>query len=249
MPGHSEIRLHQIYPNPDVPDIETDIDIIAVHGLDTRSPETWEFKNVKENKVLCNWLLDKEMLPKEVGKARIFTIDWPAEMFEGRLMTPRSPLEVAGLLVAGIKQRLKPGEFDRDRPVYFIASCLGGIMLIKALLIDEGKQILQYTRGFTFLATPFSGTALVERDRIARRALSLQASKKRRNVTQLYNAFLGKLNEGRGELENQFLRLQAQYKFHIVTFYEKECTSLSGKVGPKFLSKVFPVNVIVRLFY
>ena len=234
MPGHSEIRLHQIYPNPDVPDIETDIDIIAVHGLDTRSPETWEFKNVKENKVLCNWLLDKEMLPKEVGKARIFTIDWPAEMFEGRLMTPRSPLEVAGLLVAGIKQRLKPGEFDRDRPVYFIASCLGGIMLIKALLIDEGKQILQYTRGFTFLATPFSGTALVERDRIARRALSLQASKKRRNVTQLYNAFLGKLNEGRGSLRISFYASRHNTNFTSSLFTKRNAPACPEKSAQNF---------------
>ncbi|KAJ5708376.1 hypothetical protein N7488_008177 [Penicillium malachiteum] len=245
MTGRSEIRLHRVYPTSENPDIETDIDIIAIHGLDTKSPETWQFKNVKENIVLCNWLKDKEMLPSKVGTARIFTIDWPAEMFERRHMEPKGPIELARLLISGVEQRLKPGERNQDRPIYFIASCLGGLMLIKALVIDEGMQTLQCTRGITFLATPFSGTALSERESLARPSLSFMASKKRKNVNPLYTEFLGKLNGLRLELVDQFLRHRNKYKFHVITFYEGTYTSLSAKALAKPLSKIYPMNKIL----
>src|SRR5947209_3040401 len=33
------VRLHQVHPSPN--GSKTDIDIIAIHGLDTKSPDTW----------------------------------------------------------------------------------------------------------------------------------------------------------------------------------------------------------------
>jgi hypothetical protein len=54
--------------------------IIAIHGLDTHSPRTWEAyeepKNTKSRRV--HWLKDEDMLPKSIPNARIYTYDWNA---------------------------------------------------------------------------------------------------------------------------------------------------------------------------
>src|SRR4051794_32309089 len=58
---------------------EADIDIIAIHGLDTKSPDTWIWKKSPDDLVEegVNWLKDPHMLPARFPKARIFTCDWP----------------------------------------------------------------------------------------------------------------------------------------------------------------------------
>ncbi|RYO74782.1 hypothetical protein DL766_009322 [Monosporascus sp. MC13-8B] len=55
--------------------------IIAIHGLGTESPRTWEFKR-KDGSGVVNWLSDSTMLPAVVPEARIFTYDWDANYFE-----------------------------------------------------------------------------------------------------------------------------------------------------------------------
>jgi len=128
------VSLRQVYPSPENK-ISTDVDIIAIHGLDTRSPDTWlwEPKGAR-----VNWLEDPRMLPKRFPTARIFTCDWPADLFEQPGFVQKMIDEFARLLLAGIKGRHlatndQPG---RERPIVFVASCLGGIILAKALVIN-----------------------------------------------------------------------------------------------------------------
>ncbi|KAK4169606.1 hypothetical protein QBC43DRAFT_190662, partial [Cladorrhinum sp. PSN259] len=49
--------------------------IIAIHGLGTESPRTWEFKK-KQGDVAVNWLSGRDMLPAALPTARIFTYYW-----------------------------------------------------------------------------------------------------------------------------------------------------------------------------
>ncbi|CAI4217700.1 unnamed protein product [Parascedosporium putredinis] len=61
-----------------------DVDIIAIPGLDTKSPDTWIWKpqppgrSADASRSEVNWLKDPRMLPALVGSARIFTCDWPS---------------------------------------------------------------------------------------------------------------------------------------------------------------------------
>ncbi|KAL7971773.1 hypothetical protein HDV63DRAFT_304096 [Trichoderma sp. SZMC 28014] len=154
------VSLTQIHPSSDA-DAETDIDIIAIHGLDTKSPDTWisKSKNCVEG---VNWLECPRMLPERIGPARIFTCDWPAELFEQPNLILKTAEEFARLLLAGIKRRPLPTKTSyakgKDRPIVFVASCLGGIILIKALVMathsSEYAFVRQSTRGIVFLATP-----------------------------------------------------------------------------------------------
>jgi hypothetical protein len=75
------VQLHQVSPLGNSDDQQDGgVDIIAIHGLDTRSPNTWTFK--EEGKRDVNWLANKHMLPTEASNVRIFTCDWPAELFQ-----------------------------------------------------------------------------------------------------------------------------------------------------------------------
>ncbi|SPO06598.1 uncharacterized protein DNG_09288 [Cephalotrichum gorgonifer] len=83
---------------------KTDIDIIAIHGLNARSPGTWTWEDPSDPDKRVNWLKDPKMLPSIVGSARIFTCDWPADMFQKSI--PVTLEESAKFLLSSIKQHL-----------------------------------------------------------------------------------------------------------------------------------------------
>jgi len=102
------------------------------------------------------------MLPSQVERVRIFTCDWPADLLPQSDLVQKTVEEYALLLLDGIQRRpLATNDRARreERPILFVASCLGGIILAKAL-VDAGEEHLSLrraTRGIVFLATPFRG--------------------------------------------------------------------------------------------
>ncbi|KAK4233364.1 hypothetical protein C8A03DRAFT_38931 [Achaetomium macrosporum] len=159
-PTRRGVRLCQV--NPDKNEADTDIDIIAIHGFDTKSQDTWTWR-VSNPRNSVKWLADPRMLPSEVGAARIFTCDWPAEVLQPSDLIQKTIEEYALLLLDGIQREvLVENAAGREgRPVLFIASCLGGIILAKALVDTGGEyqSLRKATRGIVFLATPFRGTS------------------------------------------------------------------------------------------
>ncbi|KXH59646.1 peptidase C14, partial [Colletotrichum salicis] len=230
------VQLRQVNPHADENgETEGGIDIIAVHGLDTRSPDTWEFKMEDGHNV--NWLQDKDMLPAEVSNTRIFTCDWPAELFETLDAEEDTIQELALRLLAGIQARPSTTKNQRsykDRPILFVASCLGGIILAKALVMakNEYLPIRNATRGILFLATPFRGTSFEDVARWAEPGLRTCASIRGRRVasllgwaksstfdlTRLVNVFTQLCNNKNGE------------GYKVLTFYETGYTNLPAKV-------------------
>ncbi|KAK0728575.1 hypothetical protein B0T26DRAFT_869597 [Lasiosphaeria miniovina] len=151
--------LRQIAPVGDAPD-DTTIDIIAIHGLGTESPRTWEFKTKGGGRVV-KWLSDRDMLPAALPKARIFTYDWNANYFANASV--QTLLGHADALLGLIAE----GRGSQTRPIIFVASCFGGLILAEAMnrAAQEGsvyRQILLSTVGAVFLATPFRGSDAAE---------------------------------------------------------------------------------------
>ncbi|KAF3021614.1 hypothetical protein E8E14_013909 [Neopestalotiopsis sp. 37M] len=179
------VSLEQVYP-PKGKATETDIDIIAVHGFDTRSPDTWIWKSETEN---VNWLADETMLPGRVGSARIFTCDWPSELFDDVAYSQKTPEDHALLLLAGIEaQLMNPAhQKDRERQIFFIASCLGGIILINALTMEAPNHtyVKRNVRGIIFLATPFRGTSFRDVASLAQPLFRLRASSGNKKISKL----------------------------------------------------------------
>jgi hypothetical protein len=105
------------------------------------------------------------MLPSEVGAARIFTYDWPADLLLPSDLVQKTIEEYTLLLLDSIHRAVFTANLLRreGRPIFFIASCLGGLVLAKALVHadrqDEYRRLRTATRSIIFLATPFRGTS------------------------------------------------------------------------------------------
>lgn len=94
--------------------------IVAIHGLATESPRTWESKS---RGGVVNWLSDQDMLPAAVPEASIYTYDWNANSFSDAPV--QTLLGHADTFLALMTEHRGGG----GRPVIFIASCFGGLVL------------------------------------------------------------------------------------------------------------------------
>jgi hypothetical protein len=225
-------------------DAEADVDIIAIHGLDTTSPDTWIWKAQEcttANPSEVNWLTDPGMLPAVVGRARILTCDWPASLFLGKDSIQRTTKELARGLLLAMQSRRKNG----DRSIVFIASCLGGIILVQALVL-AAKQGSEYvslwsaTRGIVFLATPFQGTAFQDIATMSVFFLKGYANLAGTQVTQLLDT-VADSTPFLQELVRDFTRiwLHRNQSCHLAMFYEKKKTNLLRKGLPSRLADRF----------
>lgn len=227
------VRLVEVYPKDMT---ETDIDIIAIHGLDTKSPNTWSWVDRRNTKKSINWLQDPSMLPARVKGARIFTCDWPADLWQPSNRIQKTLDELALLLLDGIQRRPPAtGRYGReDRPILFIASCVGGLVLMKALVsAGEGpSSIRKTTRGILFLATPFRGTSLHDVATWAERRLKAQALIQGREVNKLLDIIKGSTSTEALVSEFTDLARHKEPPWLLFNFYELGNTSLPRKVFP-----------------
>lgn len=235
---------------------EPGVDIIAIHGLDTKSPDTWIWKDPEDptdQSRWVNWL--KDLLPERVGNARIFTYEWLSDLFERQDLRQKSIEEFAQRLLEAIKSRPAP-----QRPILFIASCVGGIVLMQALVIagaSGDEQVSRYrvvteqTRGIIFLATPFRGTAFEDIATWAEPALATLAHRRGKTVSKLLDNLKGPTMPLQ-RLVNKFslLCLDPHHRYHLFTFYETGKTDilrerlrwlrvLRGKLKPVSLAEIF----------
>ncbi|KAH7111296.1 hypothetical protein B0J11DRAFT_194475 [Dendryphion nanum] len=233
-------HLRQVYPTKDDPEEDgagPDIDIIAIHGLDTNSEKTWTWKNEKKD-IQVNWLSHSDMLPKYVGKARIFTYDWPGDLLQPSDLVQKTQDEFAVLLFQEIRSRLQitsDPATSEDRPILFIASCLGGIVLMKAL-VGAGstyQSVRRATRGIIFLATPFRGTSFQDVAALAEPGLNAWAWIRGREVIKLLT-IVKEPTLDLVKLVQDFTSLcqDKDYPCQVSTFYEKGKTSLPSNLFP-----------------
>ncbi|QLI73503.1 uncharacterized protein G6M90_00g094850 [Metarhizium brunneum] len=227
MASRKDARLTQIHPSPDS-NIETDIDIIAIHGLDTKAPETWTWRDRCHPKNNVNWLEQEDMLPHNVGNARIFVCNWEAEMFQKS--TPTNLEESAQSFLRIMRHHLEQRERGAAaNPVLFIASCFGGIILIKALEIDDTcreKTLIKATRGIVFLATPFKGTSFKDVPDAALKAVALFRDQALTNLIDYVN----EPKSNAKELLKRFIDIKSRECYEVCAFWEAEGISLFSKI-------------------
>lgn len=229
----SQQRLVQV--NPDKTETDTDIDIIAIHGLDTKSPDTWEWVDRKDPGTRVNWLRDVHMLPSKVEGVRIFTCDWPSDLLQPSDLVQKTEEELARLLFEDIRRRVPATSDQVDRPILFIASCLGGIILMKAL-VGAGEtyhSVRRATRGIVFLATPFRGTSFRKVEAWAKRGLGVWALIRGQQVSNQLDNVTESTFKVEG-LVRKFTQLcqNKEYPCQVFNFYEMGKTSLPSKVFP-----------------
>ncbi|KAM0539542.1 hypothetical protein ACHAO7_012078, partial [Fusarium culmorum] len=245
------VGLTQVYPEPDSKYNNQELrnDIVALHGLDATSPETWIAWVVDgdANSGDVNWLKDKHMLPKFMPDSRILTYQWNAN-YDAFASSDRFSGHAKTLL-----QDLHADRSDEGRshcPIIFIASCFGGLLLAQALVIashptEPGHRrdslILRHTIGAAFLGTPFRGSWATGSEMAQVRYKTAQAS-----GTQCSQSLIELLKQSTpdrptplDDLVDQFSSLlrNDDYKFPFICVYETLHTNLSAfkkKLGANF---------------
>ncbi|OQE13653.1 hypothetical protein PENFLA_c045G03245 [Penicillium flavigenum] len=225
------VHLCQVHPTSE-DDTKTEIDIIAIHGLDTKSPDTWVWRSSSTDKDGINWLAHPDMLPDKAKRARIFYCDWPARLFNEQSTIEMTVTELARRLLLAIHSR--PGA-EKNRPLLFIASCLGGVILSQALVIaarsgSEYASLWRATGAVVFLATPFRGTAFEDIARAAVSFLKVYARLADKVVTKLLES-VTMSTPFLQELIGEFTRIcqQRDPRCQLTIFYETKKGNLLRK--------------------
>ncbi|KAJ2978093.1 hypothetical protein NUW58_g7604 [Xylaria curta] len=200
----------------------TTIDIIAIHGLGTKSPRTWEFKQ-RDNGCVFNWLSHEDMLPAAIPKARIFTYDWNANYFEN------APVQTLLGHASNLLAHVMGERGSTTRPIIFIASCFGGLVLAEAIIraAQEGspyRRVLLDAVGIVFLATPFRGSDGAKQ---ARWQVVVGGIMGRETSTQLVEDLNSKDKELR-KLTHTFAELinRDTIRLPVYCFYETKTTEM-----------------------
>nr|CDP26075.1 Putative kinesin light chain [Podospora anserina S mat+] len=104
------------------------------------------------------------MLPAALPEARIFTYDWNANLLKD------APVQTLLGHADTLLKLVSEGRGSQTRPIIFVASCFGGLILAEAVnraaqVGSDYRHILLSTVGVVFLATPFQGSDAAQQAR------------------------------------------------------------------------------------
>ncbi|KAL4725656.1 hypothetical protein ACLX1H_007806 [Fusarium chlamydosporum] len=248
------VGLTQVHPNTKSTEFQSlenfQFDIIALHGLDAETPKTWvaweEDNNPNSRHV--NWLQDTDMLPSFVPSARILTYQWNARYGDA---APSTPFNSQAIMLLEDIYTERFFSKRRERPIIFIASCFGGLLLASALVTaasplhvirsGDSNEVLKYTIGAIFLGTPFRGS-----DPTGRRAADIRYEAALASGNACSPNMLQYLRQGSmhnpSELDELVTNFQSlithrAFKFDIICAYETLTTKTSAykkRLGDKY---------------
>ncbi|XDG03869.1 hypothetical protein ABKA04_003484 [Annulohypoxylon sp. FPYF3050] len=132
---------------------DTDIDIVAVHGIGVHPLHAWIHTSTKKH-----WLKDPTMLPKKVPNARIMVYNYESCWY-GDDAIKLSVKDVASKLLSALCEERKECP---HRPLVFIGHCFGGLVIQKvytaaAFNNEDYPGISNSVTGILFLGTPHHG--------------------------------------------------------------------------------------------
>ncbi|KAF4950035.1 hypothetical protein FGADI_8481 [Fusarium gaditjirri] len=209
---------------------DTNIDIVAVHGLGVDPRDTWNHHESKRN-----WLSDKDMLPSELPEARIMSYCYNSRWIGDNAV--KSSLEgVAARLLRNLGSERKKCP---DRPVIFIGHCLGGLVMQQAYLSlhlqpeDWYNLSTDNVNGMVFLGTPHQGVADGVLSTQGHIYQSILASKL--HVEPNILASVERNNDVLKSVVHNFTRRvhHIARRLEIFCFYEQKITNVGAIVGLK----------------
>lgn len=128
--------------------------IVAVHGIETCSPKTWTaFEKDEEPRGRgVNWLVDEDILPRVVPQARIWVFDYNSNYSRNAQVIGIKNL---GETLLSFITMEKLG----TRPIVFIGSCFGGIVITQVGFLRHASSEKCRIRRDTLADTFHIGTS------------------------------------------------------------------------------------------
>lgn len=216
---------------------EKTIDVVAVHGLQGDSYQTWTHENG------TMWL--ESILPDKIPYARIMTFGYSSTV---AFSSSAAQLEDKSIeLINRLTMKRASVENGSTRPIIFVCHSLGGILVKKALILAHERSsdthyrnILDNTKAIAFLGVPHRGADAAWWFGFA--ASSLQGATLGMTHTALVKD-LQKASPTLATISKQFVDRGKSLK--IYTFYETR--KLSGVVVCHMCSFMFLLLIYYRL--
>jgi protein SERAC1 len=129
-------------------------DVVFIHGLGGRSPETWQVKD--SSTFWPAWLL------ADLAQIEVWTLSYPAETYN--LLGTGPDMELPDLARAVLDYMVSRGL--GARPLIFITHSMGGLLAKQVLRFacefnkPAWKELAANTRGIMFLGTPHTGSGI-----------------------------------------------------------------------------------------
>ncbi|PQE12984.1 ribonuclease p mrp subunit protein [Rutstroemia sp. NJR-2017a BBW] len=223
-------------------DKDSEVDIVAVHGLNGDATMTW---TAKESKI-C-WLSHPDFLPKYVKNARILVWGYNSSIssFTGAKPSKNRIHDHAQTLIAElyadrevmtIISSILQLEGRTDKPIIFLCHSLGGIVVKRALSYSMSRSsdkiahyhtIFTCTYGILFFGTPHNGSSQANLLLSLQRLANLTIPRK---LGQNESALVSALREESETLQNitdYFVPLMKN--FSICFIWEQQKTDLKYK--------------------
>ncbi|KAF2176597.1 hypothetical protein K469DRAFT_606660, partial [Zopfia rhizophila CBS 207.26] len=229
-------------PPADTPEeVAKIIDIVAIHGIGAHPDDIW-CKNIGTNENDArpvNWLRDPQMLPSVVPNTRILRYGYDVQWC-GYSAIRQSVNTVADRFLLALGRGRK--DFP-SRPLILIAHCLGGLVVLKALVEahrDPGEWlgIFNSVKGLLFFGTPFRGAEGISQSEI------LEAAWREHSKDQVQDQVLQVLQPGNEllqDLVDQFGKIRGSLKkAQIACFYELKRSNI-GQIVARETATVGPL--------
>ncbi|KAF2272404.1 uncharacterized protein EI97DRAFT_470491 [Westerdykella ornata] len=139
-----------------------EVDIILIHGLGGDRQNTWTWTNIDGER--CFWPAD--LLPTDLPRARVITWGYAARTINLVDVVSQAPLKSHADKLCTELSNLREG--IEQRPLFFVAHSLGGIVTKRAILhssesnLEGIAAIGEGTRGVVFMGTPHDGSGYAD---------------------------------------------------------------------------------------
>ncbi|KAK2589778.1 hypothetical protein QQS21_012549 [Conoideocrella luteorostrata] len=227
--------LKIVYNHPD-----SEIDIVAVHGLASTSVGSWTWKSPDDETKQVQWLSDRHMLPSFVPKSRILIFDF-ASKWAGN--APKQRLTLLGQELLDVLYQLRESEQTPDRRIMFIGHSFGGIVIEQALVLASASdsrysRLLLPTVGVIFLGTPHRGTKSQIWATRAAKLFDMIGFGSHQDIL----IDLAENSPRLRDLLREFCIVANRLRLNIFCFFELLQSDMAGKLGSYFSYKEMVVS-------
>ncbi|KAK4203133.1 hypothetical protein QBC40DRAFT_318486, partial [Triangularia verruculosa] len=147
--------------------------IVFIHGINGDPIKTWEYvrpSNDRKSNAAETVLWPRDLLPRAFPNARVLSFGYNGNLYRNRNESTPNIRELAHALLSDLTGQRQ--DIKLHRPIIFIAHCLGGLVVRKALHVATYNVrfhgVFEETIGILFFGTPHIPSAIDAWDHYAK---------------------------------------------------------------------------------